>query len=243
MTKLKYLRWWDIIIITVIMIGMGIYQSNVIFLTTSQTSPADYSTNIVFTLQDNLKGILNQSIQLIIALLYLRWRNFDFRQWNIKINWKNTVFGILLFLICAVSMDLWFGIWNYLIFPAASVYSEVKPVLDSGFLYGAANKFSVILYSLLNGPYEEIFFLGICLSVRPEYRKYAFWYSMLIRISFHTYQGLDSAFGIGILLTVIYYFFYTRKNNNLYPYFLSHTIADIIGLGIIYCIIYLLYTI
>ena len=239
MTKLKYLRWWDLIIITVIMIGMGIYQSNIIYFTTLKIPVNSYSNNVVFTSWDNFKGIFSQVFQLIIVIFYLKWRKFDFFQWKFKIDLKNTLFGILLFFLCALTMDIWFTVWSYLLYPANyNVSVGLKPSLElfSSFF---AFDFSQILYSLLNGPYEEIFFLGVCLSINPKYKKWVFWYSIVIRSSFHTYQGLESAFGIGIILTVIYYFFYTRKNDNLYPYFLSHTIADILGLGIIYRILYL----
>lgn len=59
---------------------------------------------------------------------------------------------------------------------------------------------STVLYAILNGFYEEIFFLGICLAVKPEYLKWAVIYSLIIRVSFHTYQGMESALGLGIWL-------------------------------------------
>lgn len=92
----------------------------------------------------------------------------------------------------------------------------------------------MILYSILNGFYEEIFFLGICLSVKPEERKYYFIYSLLVRYSFHTYQGNISAIAIGLLVGGIYYFLYEKmEEKNLFPFFLAHTITDILGAGII----------
>ncbi len=240
MNKIKYLRWWDILIITVIMIGMGIYSSNIIYFSNLQNLGVKEanSVNTVFTLWDNLQGFFKQFIQLIAALLYLKWRNFDFSQWKFKINWKNTVFGIFLFIICGLAMDIWFIVCNYLAYIPEWLMMDARPLLEGkGSIFSAFNM-SSILYALLNGPYEEIFFLGICLSVKPEYRKQAFWYTLFIRLSFHTYQGMINALGIGVILTVVYYHFYMRKNDNLYPYFLSHTIADIFGLGIILRIIY-----
>ncbi len=236
MAKRKYLTWWDILFITVIMIGIGMYQSNIIYLARLQSSVTDYPDKTIFTLWDNLRGILVQSVQLIVAILYLKLRNFDFVQWKFKISIRDTIFGIFLFIICAVLMDIWITIWDYLIFFTLYTPEILKPTfITSSFL---SFSLSNILYALLNGPYEELFFLGVCLSVKPEYRIWAFWYSMAIRISFHTYQGIGSAFGIGIILTVIYYHFYVRKSGNLYPYFLSHAVADIFGLGIAYHIIY-----
>lgn len=87
---------------------------------------------------------------------------------------------------------------------------------------------------MLNGFYEEIFFLGVCLSAKLEKRMYYFIYSLVICYSFHTYQGNISALAIGFLVRGIYYFLYTRpKEKNLFPFFLAHAITDVFGAGII----------
>ncbi|UWH02138.1 CPBP family intramembrane metalloprotease [Corynebacterium silvaticum] len=94
---------------------------------------------------------------------------------------------------------------------------------------------SLVLFSLQNGFYEEIFFLGIFLSVAPKYRVAAFIFSLVVRTIFHTYQGLASALGIGLILGSIFYFLYTRsKDKNLYTFFLAHAICDVVGLAVLY---------
>ncbi|HDL2992820.1 TPA: CPBP family intramembrane metalloprotease, partial [Mannheimia haemolytica] len=93
---------------------------------------------------------------------------------------------------------------------------------------------STVLYAILNGFYEEIFFLGICLAVKPEYLKWAVIYSLIIRVSFHTYQGMESALGLGIWLGLIIYLLYSRsKQKNLFPFWVAHSIADILGLSLL----------
>ena len=94
--------------------------------------------------------------------------------------------------------------------------------------------FALILYSLLNGFYEEIFFLGVCLCVKPKSIKWVLPLSILIRFSFHTYQGFINAMGIGIVGGLMFYLLYSRsKDKNLAPFFITHTISDIIGMGLL----------
>lgn len=91
-----------------------------------------------------------------------------------------------------------------------------------------------MIYALLNGVYEEIYFLGICLAVRKEHLKWALPFSLLIRVSFHTYQGMISALGIGLLFGIFMYLMYRRsKDRNLLPFFIAHAIGDIFGLGVL----------
>lgn len=119
--------------------------------------------------------------------------------------------GIAIFIGVALLFDIYYTV-VYRLFP-----------IDNSMLYEAQQAsenlstfqnidLSLILYSMLNGFYEEIFFLGVCLSVKPEKRKYYFIYSLVIRYSFHTYQGNVSALAIGFLVGGIYYLLYTRKN-------------------------------
>ena len=222
--KLKHLKWWDILTITLIMIGPAIWSSTKIFLQ-SPSQPQD----TVFTTQQNIYAIVSQSIQLAAAFAYLHLRKFDFSQWRYKITCKHTLFGIGMFCLLGFMIDLlsvatdgWEWVPALLAHntPLLSALSEVT--------------LSVVLFSILNGFYEEIFFLGICTSVREEHQKYAFVYALVIRFSFHLYQGISSAAGIGLFLGILYYVLYQKKTKNLYPYMLSHTFADIFGLSFLH---------
>lgn len=93
---------------------------------------------------------------------------------------------------------------------------------------------STVLYALFNGVYEELFFLGICLTVAPKDMKWAVPFSLLVRVCFHTYQGMLAAFAIGVLFGGFLWLIYRRsKDKNLVPFFVAHAIADVIGLGIL----------
>ena len=97
---------------------------------------------------------------------------------------------------------------------------------------------STVIYAVFNGVYEEIYFLGICLAVKPEHRKWAVPFSLLVRVSFHTYQGMFSALGIGVLFGLYFYLLYRRsKDKNLLPFFVAHMWGDIIGVGILHYLV------
>ena len=69
-----------------------------------------------------------------------------------------------------------------------------------------------ILYGLLNGFYEEFCFLGLLTCVEDKYKWQALAYSTLVRVSFHTYQGMLWATVIGVVFGLMYYFFYNTKS-------------------------------
>lgn len=230
--KLNYLKWWDILIITAIMFGYFMHSSISSFFylpDPNTTQVPEFTTNM------NWQALRFQLILLSITLIYLYVRNFNFSQWKIKINPRAIVLGVALFIGVALLFDLYFTlVYSILPYPNAdnSIFYETEATTLLSKL--STIDLSLIMYSILNGFYEEIFFLGICLSVEPDKRKYYFIYSLLIRYSFHTYQGNISAFAIGLLVGGIYYLLYTKsKDKNLFPFFLAHAITDVFGAGIV----------
>ncbi|SHF06890.1 CAAX protease self-immunity [Tissierella praeacuta DSM 18095] len=231
--KIQYLRWWDILIITIIMFGYFIWNSISSFLYLPDTNTAQIPE---FTSSANWYALIFQFVLLLLAFIYLYFRNFDFSKWKIRINLKSVLIGIALFIGVALLFDLYFMlIYNIFAYPNVdnSIFYETQET--NVFLSKLSTiDLSLLLYSILNGFYEEIFFLGICLSVALDKRKYYFIYSIFVRYSFHTYQGNISAIAIGFLVGGIYYFLYTRmKEKNLFPFFLAHAITDVFGAGMI----------
>lgn len=233
---LEYLNWKDVLILTIILFSSFIFNSLSQSLNPEAFNHANVPMAAEFTSDFNWRMMGFQSVLLVVAFLYLYLRHFKFSQWTVRINAKSILLGVLLFIGISLLFDLYYGV-VYHLFPqlnvdaaSASDITEGNPILEKM----AEIDISLILYSLLNGCYEEIFFLGICLSVAPEKRFFYFMYSLLVRYSFHTYQGTVSALAIGVLLGTAYYVLYTRmKDKNLFPFFLSHAIMDILGIGLI----------
>ena len=220
---ITFLRWWDILILSLLMFGYPIFLSTSMFFT-SQSAQSE----ILFTATSNINGLIMEALQLGLAFLYLLVRKYDFSQWRFKITLKTTIYGILLYLLLSLFMDF-VTIFSYGTEWIFDYTQENNAFLQKFEEFDA----TLIIFSLMNGFYEELFFLGICLAVQQKYLKYAFLYSLIIRFSFHTYQGFSYALGISLILGIIYFYFYAKRSKNLYPYILSHIIADILGLSII----------
>lgn len=221
--KRTYLNIWDVVILTVIFFGLAIYTSTSQYFLLTQDA-VTVEENLTFSTLQNYQAFLTQFILLMIAFGYLKWRNFDFSQWHIKPSLKSLLQGAGLFIVLSLAMDLYYAvIYGFNVSDnSVSFLSVLREV-----------RFSTVLYAILNGFYEEIFFLGICLVVKPNYLKWALLYSLIIRVSFHTYQGLETALGLGIWLGLIIYLFYSRsKEKNLFPFWIAHSIADVFGLSV-----------
>jgi len=238
--KLKYLRWFDILIVTGIMFGIFIVTSTQLFIGLLQSDPQaiqDSAESMDIT-SDGAAYTGNftlQSILLIIALLYLLIRNFDFKQLKIRLHWSVIIWVPVLFSIMGLFGDLVTtvsGEYNYF---DPSLFKYINPI-------EALNKFLALSpfaigYAFLNGFYEEFFFLGLLTSVKDEHKWYALAFSTLVRVSFHTYQGLLWSLVIGVVYGLFYYFMYKKVIKNLLPFFLMHAMTDMFGSSLIYLLI------
>lgn len=224
--KITELHWWDVVIISLILFGAAILSSTQIMLSTPQEI---LNQGTEFTSADNWYGIFTIIIELSLSWLYLKLRNFDFSQWKYCPSFKGSAAAVGIYLVMSLGMDLVEVIT--LGWAEATVY-----VGSLGILYVLADiDLSLLLFSFMNGIYEEIFFLGVCMSVKKKQRIPVLIYSIIIRFSFHTYQGFAAALGIGFIIGGLYIFFYYKsKDKNLYPFMLSHAFADVFGAGLLY---------
>ncbi|MFU2164424.1 CPBP family intramembrane glutamic endopeptidase [Streptococcus pluranimalium] len=228
--KLKYLKWWDILVLTLILFGSPIYDSTLLFLNPQPEVAATSLTQA--SSSQNLYMIMVQGLTLLIAIGYLMWRRFDFKQWQFKLSLRSSLIGVSLFIVLALLMDLFMLVFNpdfaSQIFERPwDIFYGIQTFLSS------FTDLSLVAYALLNGCYEELYFIGICTAVADKDRKWVFLASLLVRFAFHTYQGLLTAIGIGLILGIVYYRWYRHKSRNLYPIFLSHAMADVVGLSLL----------
>lgn len=219
------LKWFDVLALTVLLWGESIRSSTMAYIALIQGTTT-VEEGLSFSVADNYGALIAQAGCLALALLYLWARNFDFRVWTIKFAPKAVVYGILIFIASSLLFDL------YMILAGPLQAGLPFPGPIEGFF--GNEMVSTVIYAMLNGVYEELYFLGICLAVEPKCLKWAVPFSLLVRVSFHTYQGMISALGIGILFGGFLYLLYRRsRDKNLLPFFVAHAIGDIIGLGII----------
>ncbi|XWY20251.1 CPBP family intramembrane glutamic endopeptidase [Bisgaard Taxon 45] len=227
-SSLTKLKWFDIAILTLILFSYAIYTSFLHYAMPLEGN--NYADITAFSAEDNVGAFIQQSLLLFLAFLYLKWRNFHFGVWNIGFSFQAIGKGIVLFIIVAVCMDLYFILLNaFLDLPYVEETLNTESIAHFAWI-----NFPLIPYAMLNGFYEEIFFLGICLSVNQKYLPIAFIYSLIIRFSFHTYQGMETAIGIGFVLGSVFFLLYQKsKQKALFPFFIAHAIADVFGAGLL----------
>ena len=221
---LKYLKWFDIVVVTALLFGQFIYRSTELYLASlspSATATAADTTNK--TVNDGAAYSSNLELQLLmlaLTVVYLLFRRFDFKQLPIRLSWSVLFWVPFIFAVMGILSDTvttLSGEYNYF---DPSLFKYINPI-------EALNKFLALSpfaigYAFLNGFYEEFFFLGLITSVKEENKWYALIFSTLVRISFHTYQGIIWAIAIGVIFGLFYYFMYKNVVKNLLPFFLMH---------------------
>ena len=224
--NIQELQWWDVVVISVILFAFPIYNSTYAYLST----PSEIlNQGTEFSSFDNWFGIGTTLLELGMGFLYLKFRNFEFSRWKFKPTMHGTIIAIGIYLVLALLVDIFTILTDGI--------SETFAYIGSlGIIYTLSElDLSLLLFSFLNGIYEEIFFLGVCTAVPRKQTPAVLMYSLLIRFSFHTYQGLSSAIAIGFIIGGTYLWLYYRKTDkNLYPFMLSHAFADMLGASIIY---------
>ncbi|KXU56441.1 CAAX amino terminal protease family protein [Streptococcus salivarius] len=236
---LKELRWFDIGMVTLIMFGQFIVRSTQLYMAslspTISTTMTETATNTVSKGAAYSSNFSLQLILLSLALVYLWIRHFDFKQLPIRLKWSVLFWVPFIFAIMGLLADMvstLSGQYNYF---SPQVLAFISPM-------AVLNKFlalspMAITYGLLNGFYEEFFFLGLLTSVKDKYKWWVLLFSTLVRVSFHTYQGMLWALVIGVVFGLLYYFLYKYKVKNLLPFFLVHALADMFGSSLIYLLV------
>ena len=174
---LKNLKWFDILIVTIIMFGEFIIRSTQQFLQSLQpvTEVAPQYTETTTSYSDGAAYSSNFTLQLIllaIALLYLVIRHYDFKQLKIRFHWSVLIWVPVLFTMVGLFGDVvttLSGEYNYFD-PALVPFMNPQEIINKFIALSPM----AIAYGLLNGFYEEFFFLGLMTSVKEEHQWKAF---------------------------------------------------------------------
>jgi len=216
----QFLGLIDIIVLTTIFFGLAIYQSTQSFLELHQAGQA-IATDLGFSANNNYWDIGFEVVSLAVAGGYLLWRQFDFSQLDFRINRYTLPLAVLF----GVSADMVAGSYDF-------IHNLIRPITEQEVTESASGQGITptwIAYALLNGFYEELFFLGLMFCVPKRYYSWIIAYSLLVRFSFHTYQGLESAIvitGLGVVFLI-----YRWRVSALLPFMLAHAFFDITGYG------------
>lgn len=227
---LQFLKPIDILILTLIFFGEAIISSTYGYLQLTANHQVAPDT-LVFNGDMNLAGIAKECIILAVAFVYLWLRKFNFKRFNFNIN-RTTPIKILTYILIAglvatsyEYLQMWF---------APNLYPSVEGVfVDQS--YSADEHFSqmslsLFVFAILNGFFEELYFLGIIFAVHKKYLWLALLFSLFVRFSFHTYQGLAGAFVVTTLGVV--FLALRLKDDELLAFMLAHSFFDVLGLGL-----------
>lgn len=230
---LKHLKWWDIMLLTFMIMGYTVIWSVSGFIFRSFNIENDSYIHKLFS--DINIAVVTKAFLFGFALFYLYMRHYDFS--NIKLSFTPEVLFVsfFLFLAAALIMDV------YLLACHTAVgFFHISDILGQGIDSMLAAKplpeFKIpsFIYAIFCGFTEEIFYLGICLSVSEDRMISAFIYTQIIRFFSHTHQGVLYALGIAVIWGTIFYYFYQKvSKRNLLPFCIAHVISSIIGHGIL----------
>ncbi|WP_165164693.1 type II CAAX prenyl endopeptidase Rce1 family protein [Corynebacterium qintianiae] len=220
------MTWWDLAILTAIFFGPSIVLS---VQTALAATDAVEPTVPEFTTEANWGALWQQSMLLALAAGYILARRIKLVPWSIKPTVKGTALGAGLFALCGGLFDL-----AYTVYGAVAGFDDAAAEAAGTAAQSAGFDPSLLVYSVFNGFFEEFFFLVVCLSLRAKWATAAAAYSILVRISFHTYQGVFNALLIGAVYGTIFYAL-SRKMpaQRIYPFVLAHALADYFGTGLV----------
>lgn len=207
--------WLEVFIVIAICFGTSIYISIASF------SSGEAFTKIEFNDNRIIRTLLFELVLTIVCLIFLRLRNYKIgERLKFEPSLKSTLAGVGLFfatyLIYIVSIVIIFAIIGERNIPVAKYVVTVSFPL-------------IIAASLINPLFEETFVMGYIFD-KFESRgvAWAITASVLLRISYHLYQGwigIISLFVIGLVSALVY-----SRYRNLWAFYVAHALMDFTGL-------------
>jgi membrane protease YdiL (CAAX protease family) len=151
-----------------------------------------------------------------VALLYLRRLRFDLGSLYPAPDLLGSALGVGIFLLAGIVGSM-----------VTAPFASADQPLMSEFDYQKVSLASTILFSMVNGAFEEVFLLGVLVrGLRHHGLSIAVGLPLLVRVLYHLYQGPLGAVWIlvfGLVFTACY-----LRLGRLWPLVLAHTLWDIV---------------
>lgn len=221
---INYLNIIDLIVLSFILFGPALYSS----LKATKSELCDFNDVCEFSSKENISAFIMQFVQLFLAIIYLRFRGIEPFCFKFDISLIATIHALLLFFVFGFCMDV--------ITSLKCGFKWIPKLLKNNIPILSALQdidFTIVLISILNGFYEEFFFLAILSYVEPKYTVIALIIMLIVRVLIHTYQGWSVALFIGLGIGLIHYLLFAHYCDNLFIYVLSHILSDLFGLSFI----------
>lgn len=227
----KALHWVDFVVLSLIFFGYFTYNSILLWsYRTEETPSVDASS---FSDAENWWGIATELVFLCIATIYLLLRRFDFKLLNFSVGKKSLLALVILVIFGGLASDIiiYGDLWMSTGQNPFNYVAPNQPPSDFSYI-----TWGLLAFALVNGFYEELFFMGLTFAVKSQYRIYTIVASIFVRFIFHIYQGLVPAIGIALLGVV--FILVRTKVKSLVPFTLAHALFDVFGAGILYWILF-----
>lgn len=205
----------ELLIVLIIGLALFIYSSTVSFINNYHTT-----INHEYNSIDLYIVVIYELLALTIIILFLRKRKWTFKDFNFSFTPNMLFIALLLALIRYVLS--YFFYQGLIISDSVSFEFAQEPeiVFDISF-------FSIILIVVVNSVFEEFILLGYLFKRLEQFNiVILISLSILIRLSFHTYQGIEEfprVIILGLVLGVYY-----SKYKKLWPVILAHGIGNLI---------------
>jgi len=204
----KLPRAVEFAIVILVAFGMFAYSA---FIGWSRGSRYDVITNA------DLSWLVTYELfAFLILATFLRARQWKLSDFHLLVSWKLTGAGILLTLgtlLCSTVIAAGLGTWF-----------EFPPFDKSQVDFG-----TVLLFSVVNGIYEETFVVGYVVGYLARQSTWVVIIaSALIRFSYHIYQGPEAVLFI-LPMGLVFAYLYV-KYRRLWPLVLCHIILNVVAL-------------
>jgi membrane protease YdiL (CAAX protease family) len=207
--------WLEVFIVLAICFGSSVYKSVRSF------SSGEAFIKVEFTDERIIRTLLYELVLTAVCFAFLRLRNYKIGE---RLKFEPSLKGTLVALGLFVATYIIYAISISIIF--ALVGAQNIPVAEYVITVGLP---LVIAASLINPLFEETFVMGYVFDkFQSQGVVWAVTASVLIRVSYHLYQGwvgIISLLITGLIFAVVY-----ARYRNLWPFYLAHALMDFVGL-------------
>jgi uncharacterized protein len=208
----------ELLVVMIIGFGLFIYSSTRGFFIVN--SNYDKTWTYRLTSQGHFSIVIYETIALLAILYILKIRNWKVSDFNLEFTFKMIWVAILLIMIRNIITNMGYKLFELINVVDRSTIQHVQYGLESNWI-------SISLIIVINSVYEEFLLIGYFFKRLEKYHPaVVIGLSMLIRLSYHTYQGWMSLFSIiPVGLVFGYYYFKYKK---LWPVIIAHGLLNLI---------------
>jgi len=208
----------ELLIVMILGFGFFIYGSNRSFFVVN----SDYTHSWIYKLtsQGHFSLVIHETIALLIIIYILKVRDWSISDFNLTFTVRLIWIGLLIMFIRNIIGNVGLKIFEAIGLVDDSILNHVQ--------YGSeANWISMALIVVVNSIFEEVLLLGYLFKRLEKYHPaFIIGLSLLIRQSYHTYQGWMSL--VAIIPTGLVFGYYYYKHKKLWPVIIAHGFSNLI---------------